>query len=453
PVSIEAAAVPIQTLKEQSVPFEGAKQGDVVGNDTLGYSRVVARGMTRKGKAQGLAEQAGGKVVIDGKNTWAVLTPIAQEVASDNRIAEGIPGGIGAGQELGGTVQDQGAGTEAARPSGIFQTQESVEQPEQKIIPPEVIQSLSGMSRDEFRNAVQTTKHGNKGFAVVYPDGSKEWVPSSTLMKTEASVRGFAQAKADALYNRIQDQAVQAPAATASTTIDEQAHQAATSPLNEIPEPTQGQKEAGNYQKGHIQIQGMDVSIENPAGSIRSGTSPNGQTWETTMQHHYGYIKGTLGKDKDHLDTFIGPQHGSDQVFVVNQQNPDTGKFDEHKVMLGFDSEESARQAYLDNYAPGWNGLKNIIPMTMEQFKEWSKDPKLTKQEAKPDETPKIDEDEVFLKSINLADHTVEMTKEVIREKTGKKMKVKQEVPADQAVSDNQHMTDLLDRVLNCLAG
>ena len=85
--------------------------------------------------------------------------------------------------------------------------------------------------------------------------------------------------------------------------------------------PTDAQKEAGNYQKGHIKVTGLDISIENPKGSIRRGTDANGKEWESTMHNTYGYIRGTKGADKDHIDVFLSddPTH-SDKVFIVQQR-------------------------------------------------------------------------------------------------------------------------------------
>jgi N12 class adenine-specific DNA methylase len=163
------------------------------------------------------------------------------------------------------------------------------------------------------------------------------------------------------------------------TAIDKAAHEAATSPINDLPEPTEAQKKAGVYKMGHIQLHGMDISIENPKGSTRSGTAENGKEWQTTMQAHYGYIKRTEGKDGDHVDVFIGEHPESDQVFVVDQVNPKTGKFDEHKVMLGYNDLESAWKGYHDNYEKGWTGAKNIEYMTMDQFKTWLKEGDTTK--------------------------------------------------------------------------
>ncbi len=156
--------------------------------------------------------------------------------------------------------------------------------------------------------------------------------------------------------------------------IDMAAHEAATSPLNELPQPTEAQKEAGNYKKGHVDIQGLDISIENPKGSTRSGIDKNGDAWNTEMQSHYGYIKGTVGKDKDHIDTFIGPNPEGGRVYVVDQVDPATGKFDEHKIMIGYDSIARARQGYLENYQKDWQGIGSITPMSMGEFKTWLKE-------------------------------------------------------------------------------
>ncbi|MGV8823038.1 MuF-C-terminal domain-containing protein [Methylibium petroleiphilum] len=157
------------------------------------------------------------------------------------------------------------------------------------------------------------------------------------------------------------------------TPLDADAHEAATSPLNDRPEPTQAQKDAGNYKVGHIRVQGMDVSIENPRGSVRRGTSPDGTAWENTLAHHYGYLKGTKAIDGDQVDVFIGPNPDSPRAFVVDQVD-DKGKFDEPKALIGFDSIEDAKAGYLANYAPGWTGLGAITELPIDAFKSWAKD-------------------------------------------------------------------------------
>ena len=135
-------------------------------------------------------------------------------------------------------------------------------------------------------------------------------------------------------------------------------------------DPTEAQKEAGNYKKGHVKIDGYDVTIENPKGSVRRGTDASGKQWEQEMQNTYGYIRGTEGVDGDHIDVFFSEDPSQGDVFVVDQVNKD-GSFDEHKVMYGFPDIESARKAYLSNYEDGWQGLGAITPVSKEEFKKW----------------------------------------------------------------------------------
>lgn len=161
------------------------------------------------------------------------------------------------------------------------------------------------------------------------------------------------------------------------SSIDDAAHQAATSPLNDLPQPTLAQKEAGNYQKGHVSIHGLDISIENPKGSTRSGTDPNGKKWKVNMNSHYGYIKRTEGADGDHVDVFVGNNPGSDNVFIVDQIGAD-GAFDEHKVMLGFDTIDQAKSSYLKNYTKGWK-VGPIKSLSINEFKDWLKNSDTTK--------------------------------------------------------------------------
>ena len=164
-----------------------------------------------------------------------------------------------------------------------------------------------------------------------------------------------------------------------TTPIDTQAHESATSPNNDLPAPTPAQIEAGNYKKGHINLHGLDISIENPKGSTRSGTDKDGTPWENTMTSHYGYIKGSIGADKEHVDVFVGDNYGSDKAFVVNQNHPHNGKFDEHKVMLGFDTAEQAKEGYLKNYVDGWKGLGSITEIPVSELKDRIKSGALTK--------------------------------------------------------------------------
>ena len=138
--------------------------------------------------------------------------------------------------------------------------------------------------------------------------------------------------------------------------------------------PSDAQKESGNYKKGHIKFGGYDYTIENPKGSTRSGKDADGKEWKVTMHDTYGYIRGKFGKDGDHLDMFINDKADLDNwngdVFVVDQVNPD-GSFDEHKVMYGYDSMNDAEKAYLANYSKGWQGLGGITGASKAEFDKW----------------------------------------------------------------------------------
>ena len=135
--------------------------------------------------------------------------------------------------------------------------------------------------------------------------------------------------------------------------------------------PTEAQKEAGNYKKGHIKLDGYDITIENPKGSVRSGKDANGQEWSITMNNDYGYIRGTKAVDGDHIDIFLSDNPSEGNVFVVDQLN-EKGEFDESKVMYGFPSMDEARSSYLANYSPGWeNRISTITEVTKDEFYKW----------------------------------------------------------------------------------
>lgn len=139
--------------------------------------------------------------------------------------------------------------------------------------------------------------------------------------------------------------------------------------------PTEAQKKAGNYKMGHVKVGAFDVTIENPKGSERSGTDANGKKWSVKMNNTYGYIRGTEGVDGDHIDVFLAEdmdKWDGKYVFVIDQYNPD-GTFDEHKVMLGFNSMEEARSAYLSNYEKGWENGRRIVvtAVNLDDFEKW----------------------------------------------------------------------------------
>ena len=150
-------------------------------------------------------------------------------------------------------------------------------------------------------------------------------------------------------------------------------------------DPTEAQKEAGNYKKGHVHVGSFDITIEQPKGSVRKGTDANGKQWESNMHNTYGYFRGTEGVDGDHIDVFLSNDidgWNRQTVFVVDQYNPD-GSFDEHKVMLGFNNAEEAKRDYLANYEKGWeNGRRiDVSAVNLADFEKWIES---SKRKTKP---------------------------------------------------------------------
>lgn len=141
------------------------------------------------------------------------------------------------------------------------------------------------------------------------------------------------------------------------------------------PNPSEAQKKAGNYKKGHLSFGGYDFTVETPKGTTRSGKDEQGKPWSVTMHDTYGYILGKIGVDGDHIDMFINDAADLDSfdgnVYVVDQVNIETGEFDEHKVMYGYPSEEAATEAYLANYSKDWKGLGKVTAVPKATFDKW----------------------------------------------------------------------------------
>lgn len=148
--------------------------------------------------------------------------------------------------------------------------------------------------------------------------------------------------------------------------------------------PTEGQKRGGNYKKGKVTLKGLKITIENPVGSIRSGVDSEGDEWESEMLYTYGYFNGTIGKDGDPIDVFIGPEIEEEfDVYIIDQVEEESKAFDEHKVMFGFEDAESAKSAYLSCYEKNWKGFSNIVTISLSKFKKWIKNKDAIKYPAK----------------------------------------------------------------------
>ena len=152
------------------------------------------------------------------------------------------------------------------------------------------------------------------------------------------------------------------------------AQSAATSNLNLGVDPTPEQLINNDYTTGKFKINELEIQIENPAGSTRSGTGANGSTWNTEMTAHYGFISDTLGEDGDEIDVFVAAGTPPDYAgpFFVVYQNDETGNFDEHKAVIGVPNRGAAIKLYQDHYDENWSGLGAVVEFpTNEAFKQF----------------------------------------------------------------------------------
>jgi len=142
-------------------------------------------------------------------------------------------------------------------------------------------------------------------------------------------------------------------------------------------EPTPGQANAGNYQKVHMslkgKLEGTEVAIENEKGSIRRDKNNVPPQWESPVYNDYGYIKGTEGADGDPLDIHVMDDLQSDNVYVVDQKNLETGEFDEHKVFAGAKSKAEAEAAYDRSFTDGKGPARrqDVTELTIDEWNEW----------------------------------------------------------------------------------
>lgn len=203
---------------------------------------------------------------------------------------------------------------------------------------------------------------------------------------SSAPAESLAKRAADPSQAGQADQPGIAPSADAVAAI---ANESPSSPLNDLPEPTEAQKEAGNYRKPVVRLHGLDIAIENPKGSVRRGVDPNGKAWESPMHAHYGYVKRSQGADGDAVDVFVGDKPDSQTVFVIDQQNAD-GTFDEHKVVMGTNTMLEAKVLYKKNYQKGWQ-VGPATAMSVDEFKAWLKNGDTT-QPLQPDQFAKAGE-------------------------------------------------------------
>jgi len=148
-------------------------------------------------------------------------------------------------------------------------------------------------------------------------------------------------------------------------------------------DPTEAQRDAGNARVGRAHIHGFAISITHPRGSIRKGTSADGNQWSRVLQNSYGYIRKTKAEDGDFLDVFLADHPQSQLVYTFDFLTPDH-EHDETKAVMGARNINEAKTVIRKNYPDGWldTRIGEIRGMTTQQFREWLKKQKMLKKSA-----------------------------------------------------------------------
>ena len=358
--------------------------------DTAGLLKVLqgpardARKTLIKYVAQRIAHGAGVEGATEAAQQ-AIMEMTDAKMSDDpdtvNRIWSVIEGGA-AGALVGGTM-----GGATAPLSDKVRTEPKKKKPATRRNPrqrvePTIAEEDIELTAEELANAASDMEENVEAFArgrrvekkrEKKPDALPEVVEEEITDPSEPELKPEPEAVAESTPTPEPEVKEPEPTEKAETPaaaeVQKEAEKAA-------PEPTEAQKESGNYKKGHVKIGGMDVSIENAKGSERKGKDKGGKEWSVTMPAHYGYVNRTEGADGDQLDVYIGDNPESENVFVVDQVDAESKEFDEHKAMVGFDSQEEAEQAYDQAFddGKGKDRRQTVTPVTMDEFKAWVKD-------------------------------------------------------------------------------
>lgn len=365
-----------------------AQKAGIADVDTLaaGGEALSRKGLLRRVVEGGISEG------VFEELPQSVQEQMWQNYALDKPLLEGVDNAAAMGLLAGSTMGGVAAGFGTRRPDQITEpTSAPVDEFEAEV----AAQEAEIRQRKEAAGIIKPTNEGDANVsepiattelasstATNELDNQQGSVPVDVLQRGSEPVYGELDSAGQLERGNEQDTAAGTTSGTqntAITAVDAAAQEAATSPVNELPEPTQAQKEAGNYKLGHTKVSGLDVSVENPDGSTRSGRDKDGNEWSRPMNGHYGYVKGVKARapDKEHVDvnvkagtadTFEG------DVFIVNQIDPATGKFDEPKAYIGYGSRDEAEAAYRSNYDENWQGMGDIAQVPIAKFKEMLND-------------------------------------------------------------------------------
>jgi len=123
---------------------------------------------------------------------------------------------------------------------------------------------------------------------------------------------------------------------------------------DEPPEP-EGKKGKGKDKRrkakdamlGDRKVMNLPVVIEHVKGEVRYGIS---------LPADYGYLRNNQGADGAGIDCFVGPDAATGRIFIIDVYEKESGKFDEHKIMLGYKDREAALAAFRAYYGKMTDG-------------------------------------------------------------------------------------------------
>jgi len=345
---------------EQDIPRARQQQDAAEGAGNAGQS-AGQQGREGGGRASvedvgALGEQeAAARSEVTADDQSASATERTPE--GDQSLIPGVTPVTDGDRAQAGTQRPMRGGQEAPPEGGLFddgaRAQDDMFAPEQTAKPTGKIHTTKDGYQDT-RDADMTTVRDPDGRVIFQgePDVDQEKVRAA-IRKDRKRRRNEAKEK-----ERGEGQEGEIEAAAAKTD----------------PNPTPAQAEAENYKTGKTEWQGRTLSIENRKGSTRSKVGPDGKTaWEVEMPAHYGRILRTEGADGDHVDFYMGDNPDSESVWVVDQMDADTGRFDEHKVMLGFNDATQAAETYKAGFSDGkgQQRLGGIRKMSVPEFDAW----------------------------------------------------------------------------------
>jgi phage gp29-like protein len=121
-----------------------------------------------------------------------------------------------------------------------------------------------------------------------------------------------------------------------------------------------------------ITYQDLKIGVEYLPGHVRFPKRRNSKK----LRSGYGHIRGYKGADGEALDCYLAPaffaegETPTDLIFEIRQMAMD-GDFDEHKFMLGYPDQATAKAAYLQELPPEFfGGIRAVDRADLDQYRK-----------------------------------------------------------------------------------